>query len=167
MIRLGMAIVLALGLAGCVTTSGPGSVAGGECKAFLRPPYVVLGRAQYDQDWIDQAVETGVGACRWARPAARPAELDANQVKPAPAAPARRAGWLARARSKIGGLAGNRARRPPQAAAAPAPASPAPAAFPTAPVAPVALPPAPVAPAAPPPKPPRSKLDQLLHPHEE
>ena len=49
-----------LALAGCQTT-GIGSVKGGECKIFERPPYAVRGVRQYDQDWIDSTVEGGVG----------------------------------------------------------------------------------------------------------
>jgi hypothetical protein len=63
-------------LGGCATAPGPGSVATGECKVFEAPRYAVKGARPYDQDWIDSTVEGGVGACKWQRPAARPAELD-------------------------------------------------------------------------------------------
>ncbi|MDG9697880.1 hypothetical protein QC281_48405, partial [Streptomyces sp. DH17] len=80
-------ITAALLLAGCESQTLKGSIAGGECRIFERPPYVVRGAKPYDQDWIDRQVEGGVGGCRWPRPAPRPAELDAPAVvsaKPAP-----------------------------------------------------------------------------------
>jgi hypothetical protein len=75
-----VALPLLFALGACATTGG-GSVAGGECKFLERPTYAVRGVRQYDQDWIDSTVEGGVGACKWARPAARPAELDAKPPK--------------------------------------------------------------------------------------
>jgi hypothetical protein len=71
--------VLAVTLIGC-GTQPKGSVLGGDCKAFEPPTYVVKGKAQYDQDWIDGNVEAGIGACNWSRPAARPPELDTPVV---------------------------------------------------------------------------------------
>ena len=78
-IRTVAALALLLPLCGCITP-GTGSVVGGECKVFERPQYAVRGVRPYDQDWIDSTVEGGVGACHWARPAARPAELDASPL---------------------------------------------------------------------------------------
>lgn len=72
-----VALPLLFALGACATAPHS-SVGGGECKVFEAPPYVVHGVRQYDQDWIDSTVEGGVGACKWARPSARPAEMDAK-----------------------------------------------------------------------------------------
>jgi hypothetical protein len=71
------ALAVTLGACG---TNPKGSVLGGDCKAFEPPTYVVKGKAQYDQDWIDGNIEAGVGACNWPRPGARPPDLDAPVV---------------------------------------------------------------------------------------
>lgn len=42
----------------------------GLCSVFPRPEYVITGSTQYDQDWIDEMIETGVAACAWKRPSA-------------------------------------------------------------------------------------------------
>lgn len=63
-------------LGGCLQTVT--SVAGSECKIFTSPQYEVRGATQHDQDWIDPAIEGGVGGCHWKRPAPRPAEWDAS-----------------------------------------------------------------------------------------
>ncbi|XUM19734.1 hypothetical protein ACRAVF_18895 [Bradyrhizobium oligotrophicum S58] len=144
-------LLFPLALAGCATTSGPGSVAGGECKVFQRPAYAIRGATQHDQDWIDPTIESGVGACRWARPAPRPAEWDAPA--PAPAKVAKRP--VKKADPKVDKKRGWLWKAIPTLAKKPRPA-------PVAPVAPVveSEPPAP----APPPPPPRSAIDILLHP---
>lgn len=48
----------------------------GACSAFTAPKYRVLGKTQYDQDWVDDQTETLVAGCNFPRPAARPPELD-------------------------------------------------------------------------------------------
>lgn len=83
------ALLLTTMLAGCVTTDGPGSVAGGECKVFDAPRYAIRGATQHDQDWIDPTIESGVGGCHWKRPAARPMEWDRQQVTVAAVKPAK------------------------------------------------------------------------------
>ena len=137
-------VLLAPLLGGCFQT-GPGSVAGGECKIFERPTYVVLGKRSYDQNWIDSQIEGGVGGCHWRRPAARPAELDAVPGRKA-VAPVKKRGIIRRIKQRVW----------PKAAAPvlPTPEPPPP---------PVVAKPAPVPP-LPPPKP-RSALDELLHPN--
>ena len=62
-------------LAGCAA-NGITSISGGESKVFEPPPYVVLGKTKYDQNWIDSQVEGGVAAFNWPRPKPRPPELD-------------------------------------------------------------------------------------------
>ncbi|MBR1150068.1 hypothetical protein [Bradyrhizobium sp. JYMT SZCCT0428] len=135
-------------LGGCMQAT-IGSVAGGECKIFERPTYVVLGKRPYDQDWIDSQVEGGVGGCKWKRPAQRPPELDAKAgqvvIKPAPA---KRRGIIKRIRYRIL-PAPKPAEKPTWPPAA-------------APIAPVLNPPPP--PVAKPPEKPRSALDELLDP---
>lgn len=131
-------------LAGCITTDGPGSVAG-SCKSFEAPQYAIRGATQHDQDWIDPQIESGVGACHWARPAPRPAEWDAPMPVKAKAAPApvkkkKKVGWIWR-------LKWNR----PVPVAAP---TELPAVEVTAPEPPPAPPPAP-----------RSAIDILLNPN--
>jgi hypothetical protein len=73
--RIFILLALAPLLAGCMQTLN-GSVAG-SCPVFERPPYAVKGKTQYDQNVADNFVESGVAGCNWARPAARPASLDA------------------------------------------------------------------------------------------
>lgn len=130
------ALLSILALGGCVTTGG--SVTNGECKVFERPPYAVRGVTQYDQDIADNFVESGVGGCKWDRPAARPAELDASRAPKAVAKPVKRPGVLKRIKAKV---------------------------WPTAAVVPVVVVPEvpePVAPVALPA--PRSAIDELLNP---
>lgn len=148
MMRRFVPILACLALAGCVTTGG-GSVAGGECKVFEAPRYVIRGATQRDQDWIDPTIESGIGGCRWARPAPRPAEWDAVRSAPSrvavKAAKKKKAGgWLWKA---LPTLARKKAAPSTPAVAPIAPAAPEPAPVPAA-----------VAPA------PRSAIDQLLHP---
>lgn len=133
-------VAVALMLGGCETL-GTGSIAGGECKVMNRPPYVVQGKAAYDQNWIDNEVEGGVGACGWKRPAPRPAALDAAPARKVAAPPARR-GLVARAKDRARSI------------------WPSPSAVPSAP-----LPePVPVVAEPPPPVKPRSAIDELLDP---
>jgi hypothetical protein len=70
-----------------------------------RPPHVILGKTQTDQDWIDGEVEAGVAACGFPRPGPRPASLDAppatRQVA-APPPPPKRRGIIKRIRDRIG-----------------------------------------------------------------
>jgi hypothetical protein len=44
--------------------------------ASSAPEYAVRGKTKYDQNWVDDTVESGVGGCGWQRPAARPPALD-------------------------------------------------------------------------------------------
>lgn len=60
----------ALMLAAC-GTSRPASVAGGECKVFVRPASVIVGATARDQDWIDDTIERGVAGCGWKRPSGK------------------------------------------------------------------------------------------------
>jgi hypothetical protein len=50
----------------------PASVGGGECHVFAPPDYAIRGKAQVDQNWIDDTEEAGIAACKWSRPKARP-----------------------------------------------------------------------------------------------
>lgn len=131
---------LASMLGGCVTTGG-GSVTGGECKVFERPPYAVKGQTQYDQDVADNFVESGVGGCKWARPAARPATLDASPAPKVAPKPVKKRSLVQRIKAKVW----------PQRAVVPV--------VPVVIEAPAPLP----EPAAPPPAP-RSAIDKLLYP---
>lgn len=134
-----LALPLLFALAGCVTTDGPASVSG-TCKVFDAPKYAVRGATQYDQDWIDPTIESGVGACKWPRPAARPPEMDAPRAVPLPKPRpvAKKRNLLQRAKAKV---------------------------WPTASVAPVVAVPEAPAPAPLPPLPaPRSAIDELLNP---
>lgn len=137
--RAATPLLLAAMLGGCVTTGG-GSVAGGECKVFERPAYAVRGVTQYDQDVADNFVESGVGGCKWARPAARPAELDASPPPKVVAKPFKKRSLVQRVKVKIW----------PRASTAPV----------------VSGPEAIEVVVAPPPAPPekRSAIDELLHP---
>jgi hypothetical protein len=144
MMRLALLLLIAPLLGGCFQT-GVGSVAGGECKIFERPPYVVLGKARYDQDWIDSQIEGGVGGCRWRRPAARPAELDAVAGRKVIATPKKR-GLFKRIRERV---------IKPAWPAASAPITPTPE-----------VPAVVVAPEPPAPPPPRSAVDELLSPND-
>lgn len=142
-----ISIVLLAALLGACQHTGPGSIAGGECKIFEAPKYEVRGKRAYDQDWIDSTVEGGVGGCRWKRPAPRPASLDAAPGAGSVAArPAKRRGIVARIRDRV---------MPPRIEA-PATAPPLEAA---------PAPPAIVAPPAP--RPPRSAIERLLEPRDD
>lgn len=137
--RFSLLMVVALLFSGCNMQTF-GSVAGGECKVFERPPYAVRGLRPYDQNWVDSQVEGGVGACGWKRPAPRPASIDA--VRKA-VAPTKKRGVIARAKAKLQ----DRVKSIWPVAAPPVPA----------------LPPVVAAPAPPTPKP-RSAVDELLDP---
>jgi hypothetical protein len=79
-------------------------VAKGECRVFEAPPYEVLGKTTYDQDYIDGNVEAGVGGCGWKRPAPRPPGLDAKTNKPAVhKAQKKKSGFLARVKARVTG----------------------------------------------------------------
>jgi hypothetical protein len=156
------ALSLPLALTGCIT-DGVGSVKGGDCKLFEAPQYAIRGATQHDQDWIDPTIEGGVGGCKWARPAPRPAEWDAKPVaaRVAPAVPKKRS-LAARVKARIWSghqtsvirhqmsvishqtsVISHLTTAPPVVVVPEAPA----------PAAPVASPPAP-----------RSRIDELLHP---
>lgn len=80
-------IALALPLGGCPSATR-GSVAGGDCKIGHTPKYAVKGATSYDQEWIDDEIESLVRGCRQPRPLARPASLDAPpKPTPGPAKP--------------------------------------------------------------------------------
>lgn len=131
-------LLLAPLLGGCATTGG--SVAGSECKVFEPPRFAVRGRAAYDQDWIDSTIEGGIGACRWKRPAVRPASLDARPAPRPAIAPAKKRGLVRKIKDRI---------------------------WPAVPSAPAAPPAVEItAPPAPPAPPPRRAIDELLHPME-
>jgi hypothetical protein len=98
--RLAVAAALAIGVAGCAHKDLGGSIDGGECKAFERPPYAVRGQKPYDQDWIDSTVESGVGACKWQRPSPRPPEIDAVPTAKPVQPPAKR-GLIARLKKRV------------------------------------------------------------------
>lgn len=152
-------VAIALLLGGCGTTKFPTSVTGGECKVFERPEYAVRGVAVYDQAWIDSQIEGGVGACKWARPAARPPEIDARPAARYVAPPVvKRKGIVRRA---LDGLKSQR-RTPVRAISGPPATSVAP--FPqSAPaITPTPVPPPVAAPAAAPL--PRSRFDELVRP---
>lgn len=102
-----LVVLLGISLVGCVSNPKVASLKDGACKAFDRPSTVIKGKTFRDQDWIDDQVEAGVGACQWQRPAPRPASWDAVTVAgktvPVPPPPAKKQrlrdrlrGWLAR-----------------------------------------------------------------------
>jgi hypothetical protein len=133
----------------------PNSVKG-SCEVFERPPYAVRGKTQYDQAVADKFVESGVAACEWPRPAARPAQLDAApkavKATPAPVKKKRR-GFIKRVKEKIWP-----SQEQPADALTPSDVStPATAAETDHPQ---------PEPTAAPPPPPRSALDRLLHPND-
>lgn len=100
-----VALCLTAGLAGCAGVKPPASVSKGECRVFEAPPYEVLGKTTYDQDYIDGNVEAGVGGCGWKRPAARPPELDARPkaAKPAAHKLKKKPSFLSRVRARVTG----------------------------------------------------------------
>lgn len=134
-------LLLAPLIVGCTETLR-GSIPGGESKVFTAPPYVVKGRAQYDQNIIDDWVEGGVAAYGWKRPAPRPASIDAPTKRAVKtAAPPKKRGLIKRIKDRV--------VHPFTKPVAPIVESP-----------PVASLPAPVVQAPPP----RDPVDELLHP---
>src|SRR5512139_1207500 len=79
-----ISIIFLLLLAGCGPGTKLGSIAGGECAlpGVHTPPFKVLGKRPYDQNWVDDTTEGLVRGCNQPRPLARPASLDAPKVKP-------------------------------------------------------------------------------------
>jgi hypothetical protein len=145
-------------LAGCAGTSLPASVTGGECRVFPRPEYAVRGKTKYDQNWVDDTVESGVGGCKWQRPAARPPALDAapSVGRPAVAAvPQKRASLMQR-------TFGHLRRKVPVPRTRPGRVDPVPSETPR--PASIEPEPEPEVVAAPPPPPPRAPVDELLSP---
>ncbi|ODM71665.1 hypothetical protein [Bradyrhizobium elkanii] len=149
---------------GCDLHTMPHSVENGECKAFddTRPPYVVLGKTQYDQDVMDSVVETGVAACKWPRPEPRPASIDAQPAPRLQPAAQKQQGMMARAKAGIKAKAHSAKQAATKAARSVWPPSNVQPIAPTAPVADVK--PAAPEPEQPAPKPERSEVDKLLYP---
>jgi hypothetical protein len=145
MIVRAIAILFTLLLAGCGGGKSLTSIQGGESKIFEAPPYVVKGKAPYDQNWIDSQVEGGVAAFGWPRPAPRPPAIDAPRSKQKAAPPKKpvKQSFARRFKDRV---------TAPFRAAPPVVASP-----------PVVAAPAPAPPAAPPPKS-RDAVDELLDP---
>ena len=141
-----MAALAALALGGCAGIPQLGSIAGGESKVFTAPEYVVLGKTQWDQDWIDGNIEAGIGGFGWKRPKPRPASFD-RLPPPRAVAPVKNKSFIARVRARLT----PKPKPKPAEVATP----------PEAPIATVAPPEAPVAVIAPPP-PPRDPVDELL-----
>lgn len=86
--RLGLALFAIASLGACATTKLPGSAAG-LCDIIPKAKYAVLGKTQYDQDFVDEAVTAGA-SCGHPAPEARPAELDKAPIVQAPPAVARK-----------------------------------------------------------------------------
>ena len=70
-------------ISGCAG-SLPASVSGGECKVFAPPDYAIRGKTQVDQNWIDDTEESGIAACKWSRPKARPIVVSHAKATPLP-----------------------------------------------------------------------------------
>jgi hypothetical protein len=153
-------LLLTAVLAGCAGTSLPASVTGGECRVFARPEFAVRGKTKYDQNWVDDTVESGVGGCGWQRPAARPPALDAAPSVGGPAVvavPLKRASLMSRTFGHI--------RKKPKVKPGVVDPVPSPTPRPVNIVVPdviVAEPEPEVAPS--PPAPPRAPVDELLSP---
>lgn len=145
--RFVLLLLVAVSLGGCMQTFNTTSIAGGESKVFEPPPYVVKGKAPYDQRWIDSQVEGGVAAFGWPRPKPRPPEIDAPRAKKKAVAPPKKRTIVQRIKDRV--------VHPFTKPVAPVIESPlAPPVVVTAPVQP---------PPAPPPKP-RDPVDELLQP---
>jgi hypothetical protein len=71
------------------------------CDAFERPQYQIAGKTPYDQEWADKTTEAGVAGCKWERPEARPAALDAPAAAPPKPAPTKKLSLWKRAKSKF------------------------------------------------------------------
>lgn len=120
-LQLTAAFFLIAALAGCAGTKLPASVAGGECRVFERPEYTVKGATQYDQDVVDNFVESGVGGCNWKRPLPRPAGWTTHTVggKTVPVPAKKRAGIVKRIKERVFAP-----EAPPPVAIAPIPPKP-------------------------------------------
>lgn len=91
-------------LVGCVSKGGfatfgaPGDPAAegeGVCSAFERPKYRVVGKAAFDQLWVNRIIEAGVAGCGWARPEERPESFDEKPVPvPKPSPVKKKPKWL-------------------------------------------------------------------------
>jgi hypothetical protein len=154
------ALSLTVALAGCAGTSLPGSVLGGECKVFPRPEFAVRGQTTYDQNWVDDTVESGVGGCKWERPKPRPPALDApaaRRAAPLVLAPVvKKPGIVRRTANRVL----HRTPKPAPGEATPLPTERPFDLEPTQPVPYIQ----PVAPPPPPPPPPKEPVDELLSP---
>lgn len=62
-----------MSLTGCAT-SGALSIKGA-CNSFVAPITAVAGKTPPDQEWVDETTESGISACGWPRPKARPVAL--------------------------------------------------------------------------------------------
>lgn len=72
-----MLAALGLSLTACAGSRTKLLTMTGACDAFgAGPKYEIKGATRYDQDWIDDKVEAGIGGCEWERPAPRPQSLD-------------------------------------------------------------------------------------------
>lgn len=78
-IRVALACVIAILLAGCAGTRLPASVSGGIDRIFPEPPHEIKGATPVDQGWIDETIEAGSTCCGWiVKP--RPLGLDPTPV---------------------------------------------------------------------------------------
>jgi hypothetical protein len=114
---LAMLTLTALIVTGCAGSNLPASVSGGECRVFVAAAHEMIGKTRYDQEWIDQTIESGVAACGWPRPKARPKNWDdvRSYAKEVAAAPVQqRRGVIQRIKDKF-------KRKPAPVASVPAP----------------------------------------------
>lgn len=99
-------------LAGCASdkkdfssmTGAKGDGNAGACAAFDRPAFRVLGKTDYDQQWVDKQTEAGVAGCGWERPSERPPEWDkplSGPVKAVEPPAAKKPGVWSRVKSKF------------------------------------------------------------------
>lgn len=109
-----ISLVACLALAGCAS-GGNLKIATieGACEVFEPPKYAVKGVTRYDQRWIDGNTEAGIGACRWPRPQARPAELGGAPVARR-AAPKKKPGIFTRIKRSVVGPAQARPEPDPE-----------------------------------------------------
>jgi hypothetical protein len=85
---VGIVFVSAASLSACAAPKGTATLLGGDCRLVPVQRYVVLGKTDYDQGWIDEVEVGAAAACPGrAKPQERPTELD----DPKPPAVARRA----------------------------------------------------------------------------
>lgn len=104
--RLGIALLAAAFVSACSGTKELRTFVGGVCEVVPEQPFVVLGKTDRDQIWIDETEISMQGACPGrAKPKERPPSLDLpKRAAPAPAPPpAKRHFWQ---------------RKPPKVAAA-------------------------------------------------